>query len=42
MKMLKAVYNTAENHTKLIRLFESHGYGITHRESEMVQLTKMI
>ena len=36
MKMPKIVYNTAENHSKLIRLFERH------RESEMVQLTKTL
>lgn len=42
MKMPKAIYNTAENHAKLIGLFESHGYEMTHRESEMVQLTKLL
>jgi GNAT superfamily N-acetyltransferase len=40
--MPKVVYNTAENHSKLIKLFESHGYQITHRESDMVQLTKTL
>lgn len=40
--MPKVVYNTAENHAKLIRLSERHGYKITHRESDMVQLTKVI
>jgi GNAT superfamily N-acetyltransferase len=40
MQMPKVVYNTAENHKKLIRLFDHHGYQITHKESEMVQLTK--
>lgn len=42
MEMPKIIYNTAENHSKLIRLFERHGYQITGRESEMVQLTKLL
>ncbi len=42
MQMPKVIYNTAENHEKLIRLFGHHGYQITHRESEMVQLTKRL
>lgn len=42
MRMPKIVYNTAENHFKLIRLFERHGFQITHRENEMVQLTKRL
>ena len=40
--MLKIIYNTAENHVALIRLFKSHSYEITHSESEMVQLTKFL
>jgi len=40
--MPKIVYNTAENHVALIGLFQSHGYEITHREAEMVQLTKKL
>lgn len=42
IRMLKIIYNTAESHEKLIRLFGHHGYQITHRESEMVQLTKQL
>lgn len=42
MKMSKIVYNTAENHFKLIQLFERQGYQITARQSEMVQLTKKL
>lgn len=42
MGMSKIIYNTAENHSKLIRLFERHGFKITHQESEMVQLTKVL
>ncbi|MBI3557111.1 MAG: GNAT family N-acetyltransferase [Deltaproteobacteria bacterium] len=42
MKMPKIIYNTAANHEKLIRLFGRHGYSVTHRESEMVQLTKQL
>ncbi len=38
----KIVYNTAESNAKLIRLFESEGYAITLRESEMVELTKQL
>jgi GNAT superfamily N-acetyltransferase len=38
----KIIYNTARNHEKLIRLFGSHGFAITHREAEMVQLTKTL
>jgi ribosomal protein S18 acetylase RimI-like enzyme len=41
MKMSKVVYNTAVNHSKLIRLFERHGFKITHTEGEMIQLTKI-
>ena len=40
--MPKTVYNTADNHVALIGLFKSHGYKITHSESEMVQLTKVL
>lgn len=40
LNMPKIIYNTADNHTKLIRLFERHGYRITLYASEMVQLTK--
>jgi len=42
MKLPKVIYNTAENHSKLIRLFEKNGYQITARELEMVQLTKSL
>jgi GNAT superfamily N-acetyltransferase len=42
IKMPKVVYNTAENHSKLIRLFEGHVYQITYRESHMIQLTKTL
>jgi GNAT superfamily N-acetyltransferase len=42
MEMPKIVYNTAGNHSKLIRLLERRGYRITHRESEMVQLTQQL
>ena len=36
----RITYNTAANHVKLIRLFERHGFQITLRSGEMVQLTK--
>jgi ribosomal protein S18 acetylase RimI-like enzyme len=39
-KMPKIIYNTAEGNSKLIDLFQEHGYAITAKESEMVQLTK--
>lgn len=39
-KMKKIIYNTAENHHRLIKIFLRRGYEITHRENEMVQLTK--
>jgi ribosomal protein S18 acetylase RimI-like enzyme len=42
MKLPKVIYNTAENHSKLIRLFERNGYQITDRALEMVQLTKSL
>lgn len=42
LRMGKIIYNTAENHSKLIRMFEGLGFQITHREPEMVQLTKFI
>ena len=38
----KIIYNTADNHVALIALFKSEGYEITHAESEMIQLTKVI
>jgi GNAT superfamily N-acetyltransferase len=41
-KVPKVVYNTADNHLALIGLFKAHGYDITHSESEMVQLTKIL
>ena len=41
-KMPKVVYNTANNHVALIGLFTAHAYEITHAESEMVQLTKIL
>lgn len=40
LEVPKIIYNTASNHSKLIRLFERHGFQITHREDAMVQLTK--
>lgn len=40
--MPKIIYNTASNHVALISLFKSHGYEITDRESEMVQLAKIL
>lgn len=40
--MPKIVYNTAENHVAIINLFKSHGYNITHSESEMLQLSKTL
>ncbi len=42
MGMQKVIYNTAENHHKLIRLFERNDYKITDRQSDMVQLTKSL
>ena len=42
MRMPKIIYNTAENHSKLIRIFERNGFVITHRENEMIQLTKPV
>lgn len=38
----KIIYNTADNHTALIGLFSSQGYKITHAESAMVQLAKIL
>lgn len=40
MGVSKITYNTAENNAPLINLFLKHGYRITLKESEMVQLTK--
>jgi GNAT superfamily N-acetyltransferase len=40
LKMPRIIYNTAADHDALIRLFGRYGYRITHREGEMVQLTK--
>ncbi len=40
LNVSKIVYNTAKDHSKLIYLFEKHGYQITEREGEMVRLTK--
>ena len=40
--MLTVIYNTAVGHQKLIRLFEQHGYRISHRTAEMVQLSKSL
>jgi GNAT superfamily N-acetyltransferase len=40
--MPKIIYNTANNHVALIGLFKSQGYNITHTESEMVRLTKVL
>jgi GNAT superfamily N-acetyltransferase len=38
--MPRVIYNTAHDHAKLIRLFERHGYRISHRTPEMVQVSK--
>jgi len=40
--MPKIIYNTADNHLKLIRLFDRHGYRVTHHDAGMVQLTKVL
>ena len=40
--MLTVSYNTAADHENVIRLFERHGYRITHRTAEMVQLSKSL
>lgn len=40
--MPKIVYNTSEKHTAILNLFKSMGYEITHSESAMVQLTKVL
>jgi GNAT superfamily N-acetyltransferase len=40
--MPKIVYNTAADNSRLIPLFQRHGYRITHSEGEMVQLTKLL
>jgi GNAT superfamily N-acetyltransferase len=42
MKMPKVIYNTADDHEELIRLYGRHGYTITHHEGDMVQLTKIL
>lgn len=39
-KVARIVYNTAEDHSVLIRLLESHGFKIALHEKEMVQLIK--
>lgn len=41
-EMPKVVYNTANNHVAAIDLFRSNGYTVTHSESEMLQLTKVL
>ncbi len=41
-RVTKIVYNTAENHTPILKLFMSRGYAITHTENGMVQLTKVL
>jgi ribosomal protein S18 acetylase RimI-like enzyme len=41
LNLKKFVYNTAENHSRLIKAFIARGYQITHNENEMVQLTKL-
>ncbi len=38
----KIIYNTAIDHTAILGLFAKHGYVITHRTEEMVQLTKSL
>jgi GNAT superfamily N-acetyltransferase len=40
LQVPKVVYNTATGHAKVIRLFERHGYAITHRTADMVQLSR--
>lgn len=40
--MPRIVYNTAETNDRLIRLFGRHGYTVTHRNCDMVQLTKAL
>lgn len=42
MNMPRIVYNTAADHAKLIRLFGRHGFRITLRADEMVQLKKQL
>jgi GNAT superfamily N-acetyltransferase len=42
MNMPRVVYNTAGHHAPMIRLLERHGFRITHRAAEMVQLTKLL
>ena len=41
-KMNKVIYNTAENHAVLLKIFKSRGYEVTHAEAEMLQLTKFL
>ena len=38
----RVFYYTAWNHVKIIRLFERNGYAITDRQTEMVQLSKVL
>ena len=40
--MPEVVYNTADNHTAVISLFQSHGYDIAHSAGGMVQLSKVL
>lgn len=42
LAMPKIIYNTAETNQRVIDLFRSRGYRITHAESEMVQMTKIL
>lgn len=40
--MPKIIYNTAQSNSTVIDLFCKHGYAVTHTESDMVQLTKLL
>ncbi len=40
--MTEAVYYTATNNAKLIKLYRSQGYDIAQEASEMVKLRKML
>jgi len=41
-QMPKMIYNTATTNTRLIGLFNEHGYGVISSEGEMVQLMKVL
>lgn len=38
----KIIYNTAHYNDRLLKLFHRHGFKVTFRETEMVQLTKVL